>query len=300
METLTRLVVAVLVILGGAPTLAQLPQNPSPMNDSTRPHPRVVPYEPKGQRAPVGEGTLFIRDGLKPAATLPLIVHFHGDPWIVEHHIARMKQKALLVTFNLGEGSGQYAKRFTTPAQFAAVLDEAAAAAGRLLGRPVKFDPVILSSFSAGYGAVRAIMRQPEHYSRVATVMLNDSLHADYLPEAVAPRSPDLSVAPADVDVFLKLAGDAVAGRKRFIVLHSEVFPGTYASTTDTADALLASVHLKRRAKLREGPLGMQQLSETKQGKFVMVGYAGNSAIDHLDQLYALGAQLAKWKATKR
>ena len=295
---MTRLLLIALLV--ATPAFAQLPQNPSPMGDTTRPHPRVAQYQPKGQRAPVGEGTLFIRAGLKPAATLPLIVHFHGEPWIVEDAVAHLKQKALLVTFNLGEGSGQYAKRFTTPAQFAAVLDEAAAAAGRLLGRPVKFDPVILTSWSAGYGAVRAIMRQPEHYSRVATVLLNDSLHADYLPETVAPRSPDLSVAAADVDVFLKLAGDAVAGRKRFVVLHSEVFPGTYASTTDTADALLASVHLRRRARLREAPLGMQQLSETKSGKFALVGYAGNSAIDHLDQLYAIGAQLATWKVTKR
>ena len=38
-------------------------------------------------------------------------------------------------TFNLGSGSGEYAKRFTTPAQFAAVLTEASAAAQRLLGQ---------------------------------------------------------------------------------------------------------------------------------------------------------------------
>ncbi len=128
----------------------------------------------------------------------------------------------------------------------------------------VSFDPIVLTSFSAGYGATRAILRQPEHYARVSSVMLADSLHADYATaDAAAPRTQDLAVAAADVDVFLRLAEDAAAGRKRFVVLHSEVYPGTYASTTDTADTLLSHLGLRRVPRLREGPMGMQQLSET-------------------------------------
>ena len=34
--------------------------------------------------------------------------------------------------------------------------------------------------------------------------------------------------------------------------------------------------------------MGTQQLSEVRQGKFLLAGYAGNSAPDHVDQLHAL------------
>jgi hypothetical protein len=85
-----------------------------------------------------------------------------------------------------------------------------------------------------------------------------------------------------------------MAGRKRLIVTHSEIFPGTYASTTETADFLLARLGLKRRAVLKWGPMGTQQLSETRAGKFLLLGYAGNSAPDHVDQLHSLPVFL-KW-----
>lgn len=278
---------------GQAP--APLPQNPSPMTDTTRPHPRVVEYQPAGQRVPVERGTLFVRAGLRPSERMTLVVHFHGTPWLVEHQVSHLKSPVVLLTFQLGSGSGVYGAAFADAAAFASALEGATAAASAALGRAVRFDKVVLTSFSAGYGAIRAILRHPAHYARVSTVMLMDSLHASYAASVAAgPRATDLAVSPADLDVFLTLAADAISGRKQFVVKHSEVFPGTYASTTETADALLAHVGSRRRADLRAGPLGMQQLSETKVGQFVVIGYAGNSAPDHMDHLYALGETLTR------
>lgn len=280
---------------------APAPQNPSPMTDTTRPHPRVAQYEPKGQRLPIGQGTLFIRDGLKTSTRLSLIVHFHGAPWVIEHQIAALKANAVLVTFQLGAGSGIYAKPFADASVFDSVIAEASAGASKLLGRPVTFGRIILTSWSAGYGAIRAILRQPEHNARISAVVLLDSMHASYEGANLgAPRTEDLPVLTADVDAFTRLAAEAVAGRKQFLILHSEVFPGTYASTTETADAVLRSVGLRRRAALREGPLGMQQLSETTKGKLTVIGYAGNTAPDHVDHLYALGEHLKQWRVTGR
>jgi hypothetical protein len=34
--------------------------------------------------------------------------------------------------------------------------------------------------------------------------------------------------------------------------------------------------------------MGLQQLSEARAGKFLVMGYAGNSAPDHVDQLHSL------------
>ncbi len=85
-----------------------------------------------------------------------------------------------------------------------------------------------------------------------------------------------------------------MAGRKRAIVTHSEILPGTLASTTATADYLLAQLGLRRQAVLRRGPMGLQPLSATRAGKFRLIGYADNSAPDHVDQLHARPEYL-KW-----
>ena len=78
------------------------------------------------------------------------------------------------------------------------------------------------------------------------------------------------------------------------MITHSEIFPGTFASTTETADYLLKELKLGRRATLEWGPTGTQQLSEARQGDFLLRGYAGNSAPDHVDLLYAM-PELLQW-----
>lgn len=278
----------------GSLAQAPAPQNPSPMSDTTRPHPRVTEESPRGKRATIGAGTLFIREGLRPRERLALIIHFHGAPWLVERHVADARLDAALVTVQLGSGSGVYGRAFADASAFGALLEEARTVSARLLGRPVTWDPVVLTSFSAGYGAVRAILRAPDHFARVGAVILADSLHAGYAGDASAPRSQDLEVASQDLDAFLRLAAEAAAGRKRLVVTHSEVFPGTYASTTETADALLRAAGVARRARLAEGPIGMQQLSNSRRGHFRVLGFAGNSAPDHIDHLYALGEWLRR------
>jgi hypothetical protein len=129
----------------------------------------------------------------------------------------------------------------------------------------------------------------PEHYARVERVLLIDGLHTGYVDgrPGTGPAL-DSSLETAGLEVFLRFARDAVAGRRRMIVTHSEIFPGTYASTTETADWLLAQLGVTRKAVLRWGPMGTQQLSEARAGRFWLIGYAGNSAPDHVDQLHAL------------
>ena len=118
----------------------------------------------------------------------------------------------------------------------------------------------------------------------------------------------------SDIDIFVNFAREARAGHpvrawrktraqrkirgrektrpsgKTFVVTHSEIFPGTYASTTECADYLLAALSLKRRPKPMRGPIGMQQLSAVDAGGFRVRGYAGNTAPDHVDFLHAMPA----------
>ncbi len=109
---------------------------------------------------------------------MPLVVHFHGASWLIEHHVAKAAPHAALVTVNLGAGSGRYAAPFADAATFPALLDEAASATATITGRRTAWSGITLTSFSAGYGAVRAILAQTDTASRVAAVVLLDSLHS--------------------------------------------------------------------------------------------------------------------------
>jgi hypothetical protein len=266
-------------------TAARAGQNPSPMVEHGRSHPRLKEEAPQGRRVKLGTGTLFIPAGRK-GERVPLFVHFHGSPALAE--VAAARGKAAVLTVNLGTGSAVYARPFADPQAFPALLQEAEEKAG------VRFGPVGLTAWSAGYGAVREVLKSDAGYDRVGFVLLLDALHAGYVGGRPGPRESQLVA--ADLAPFVRLAKDAVAGKKQLIVTHSEVFPGTFASTTETADYLLHEAGLKRTAVLKWGPAGMQQLSEARQGKLLVAGYAGNSAPDHVDQLHALPDLLA-WVA---
>jgi hypothetical protein len=281
--------------------MGQVTQNPSPMSDTTRPHPRIAESRAAGKRLSLPLGELFLSDRFTARDQVPLIVHFHGDSWLVEQHIAKSAPGAALLAINLGAGSSRYAAPFADRGRFPMLLDEAASGVGMMTGRRPVWSSVTLTSFSAGYGAVRAILQVADNAGLVNNVLLADSLHASYASEGdvAAPRAIDLPVDATGVAAFISFATDAAANRKRLWITHSEVYPGTYASTTETANALLASLKIERRPVLERGPIGMQQLSSARAGGFVLAGYAGNSAADHLDHLYAIGDWLREWGAVR-
>jgi hypothetical protein len=47
-------------------------------------------------------------------------------------------------------------------------------------------------------------------------------------------------------------------------------------------------LQLKRQPVLKWGPMGMQQISESHQGDFFILGFAGNSASNHSDYVHGL------------
>lgn len=259
--------------------LAQQSQNPSPMVEHTRAHPRLQQADPPGRRESLSTGVLFIPAKLEKSKKLPLFIHFHGAAWVAETAAARSGRFAV-ISVQSGTGSSTYAKQFTDHARFAAMLREASAKTG------IEFGPISLTAWSAGHGAIREILAVPEYYARVQKVLLLDGMHTGYANGKPGPL--ESQIEPDHLEAFLQFAKDAVAGRKTFIITHSEIFPGTFASTTETADWLVAQLGLKRRAVLRWGPSKTQQLSEVRAGKLLLMGYAGNSAPDHVDEFHGL------------
>ena len=86
----------------------------------------------------------------------------------------------------------------------------------------------------------------------------------------------------------------ATRGEKRMLVTHSEIFPGTFASTTETAEHMLRAIGVPRVRVLKWGARGMQQTSEARRGRFELLGFAGNSAPDHVDHIQAMPELLAR------
>lgn len=267
---------------------AQQAQSPSPMVDHTRPHPRVNQIEVAGKRIELRTlkgARLFVPSHVDVSKAAPLLIHFHGAPWLIERHIALKLSRVALITVQLGAGSSAYARPFAQTELFHNLINEAAAQLHLEHG----WSSITLCGFSAGYGAVREILSHPQDVSLVTGVLLLDGMHTSYQPEGKL-LADGGAIDRAGVAAFINFARAAVAGHKQFVITHSEIFPGAYASTTECADYLLGELNLTRQAQLLQGPMGMQQLSRVDAGNFHLRGYAGNSAPDHIDFLHAMPA----------
>lgn len=274
------------------------PQNPSPMSDATRAHDRLPRRGLSGTTrsfiGPAGKPVeLWIPDAARSRDTVDVVIHFLGTAWLPEQAVAEAAPGAVAVVLNLGAGSSIYDRSFREGPAFDTLLSNVQREIGAAVSRPVQLGNITLSAFSAGHGAVRAILRDPRHFARVDAVLLLDGMHTSYVPEGKVLADGGV-LDTTNLVAFRDFARAAMRGEKHFLVSHSEIFPGTFASTTETADWLLGALGLNRTAVLAWGPRGMQQLSEVHVGHFELRGFAGNSAPDHIDQLHAMPELLAR------
>ena len=267
-------------------------QQPSPMVEGTRAHERLSPRTLAGRvdslAGPLDRQLLVrIPDRLASDRAFDLIVHFHGAAWLAQQAMASAAPRAVGVVVNLGAGSALYDRAFADPGTFDSLLATVTRAVAATTGRPAAIRRVTVVGYSAGHGAIRAILRSPRHVATVDAVLLIDGLHTSYRPEGrVAADGGALDT--TTLHPIADFARAAMRGEKRMLLTHSEIFPGTFASTTETTDWVLNAVGVARRPVLRWGPRGMQQLSEAGAGHFAVRGFAGNAAPDHVDQLHAM------------
>lgn len=283
-------------------------QNPSPMAEHTRAHGRLSDtVDVPGTRVRLAGVLARPVQVLVPetvgSGPTPLLLHFHGASYVAEQAAAAAGGGYIVATVNLGAGTGVYERAFEDPAVFdslvAAVRRVAAKdGEGRGRGGTARSDgPIVLSAFSAGHGAVRALIRRPEQLERVEAVLLLDGIHTGYVPQGtVLDEGGHLDVTA--LEPYARLALSAIRGDRAVLITHSEIFPGTFASTTETVDYLVDVLGVRRRPVLCWGPGGMQQLSETRAGRLQILGFAGNSAPDHIDHLHGMGEFLLRLRGT--
>jgi hypothetical protein len=234
----------------------------------------AVQEPPPGRRFDLTLGKLFVPAHFKAGPTVDLLVHFHGSAAVVEREFARAGKNTALVTIHVGAGSSVYVKAMSDPAALQAVIDEACSKiAGAKPGR------LYLSSFSAGYGAIREILKSKRY--DVAWLLLADSLHAGY--EERRPRADQM-------EPFVAYARSG----KPMWVTHSAIVPGDYASTTETADALLGAVEARRERADEKNARGMRLTSKADRGELHVRGYEGADGPAHLEHLQNLGEYFAR------
>jgi hypothetical protein len=242
-----------------------------------------------------------------------LVIHAHGASDLVAQSAATTKMNGVIVAFSLGIGSAVYDEFFGYKPRFATIIEQAEAVMEKRGLHGAKVRRIALSAFSAGFGGVERMLEQPGALDRVDAVLLYDALHASY--------DEHKKIDFRRIDSVVKFAGLAAKGDKLFYATHSDIPVFEYASTHQTADAVLEMLGIERQpggdkpASIVLPSLGgeagnrlehpLQPLTEAEKGGFILRGFAGTKAEDHLAHLHQMATtgfpKLAeRWRTSPR
>ena len=230
---------------------------------------------------------LFIPDSYSPRAggKVDLLVHFHGVPQTVWNNVEQAQLNAVVVTANYNGLSSAYRVPFSDPALFQSLLDDALVKLKTQtdFGTTTNWDQLGVSSFSAGYGAVREIIKSPGYRNAIDGLLAADSLYA-----STASDGTPVDSQMVDYKAFADLAA---AEEKTFIFSHTKVLTHTYENTAETGDELLAHLSLAP-TSINETGLGpLTFYRKASKGNFALWGSPGATGDDHLNHL----RYMAQW-----
>lgn len=236
-------------------------------------------------------GTLYVPAGYQPdGSRIDVVVHFHGSPEFVRDRFLESGRSAVLVAISFKGLSRAYSTPFEDGKLFRKILGEASRRTADHYGlKRVRIGKLVLSSFSAGYGAIREILKSPQYTSLMTDVILADSLYAGY----VKLKGHNV-VNPRNMEPFVQFTDRAARGKATMWITHSAVMPGTYASTEETADFLIGRVGANRVPAGGEDALGLKLTSSADLNGFHVRGYAGDTGPDHMRHLHALAVWLSR------
>jgi D-alanyl-D-alanine carboxypeptidase/D-alanyl-D-alanine-endopeptidase (penicillin-binding protein 4) len=243
------------------------------------------------KRIAVGKAVLSLpADWRAPGPEIPVWLHLHGAPATVEAQFATLGVPGVLVNVTLPGLSKIYADYFAGPEALADLLrDVTAALRTESSAQPWRLGRLTVSSFSAGFGGVRAMLHQPAAFDRIGALVMADSIYCGYAGDVAAKQLDEELMAG-----FLRFARLAAEGKKRLVVSHSRQVPEGYASTTETADYLLAKLGGERTGEIEEWPGGLRLLSTCSLGRCEILGFDGDGPADHMRHLQSIGQLLER------
>ena len=232
-----------------------------------------------GSIVPLGSGELMLPVNREPGQAVPVWVHLHGAHRVAQTNFFRSGEPGAFFTLSLPGLSSAYTRHFQDERVWPALLNEIQEHLRGHFGAETVPGTLTLSSFSAGFGGVREILRQTEGEG-IDRLLLADSLHAGFTGD---PERREIN--PAHLDPFVRFARKAAAGQKLMTVTHSQVATPTYAATGETAAALLEAVGgaAEPDGMIHDGEL--RRVSRFQLGGLTILGYDGDTGEAHLAHL---------------
>lgn len=225
-----------------------------------------------------------------------LLVHFHGAPSTVGTAFREAGLGGVLLTVNCNGLSSAYREPFEDASLFPYLLDRVRddlVTDGRL-GAEARWGRIDVSFFSAGYGAARELLNQPETRSRLAALVAADSIYASIHVDDGRRRVDKEQMAP-----FVTFAREAARGEKGFLWTHSQLPVEAYASTVETSDYLLHELGLERTPLTESPPEEFTPISAARRGRLAVLAYSGEDGDAHMAHLRRI-ADAWRWLAQDR
>jgi hypothetical protein len=222
----------------------------------------------------------------RPGNVADVLVHFHGDPQTFWNNAAYADLNAILVTVNYSGFSSVYSTPFSNSALFQQVLDESLTKVRQQASIPdnLTWDKLAVSSFSAGYGAVREILKSPTYRNDIDMLLAADSLYA-----STAGDGTPVDSQLVDYKTFANLAKN---GSKTFIYSHSQVPTFTYETTGECGDEIMQSLGITASAYNANGLGTLNFYRKADVGNFHLLGALGEDGDSHLEHLRYIGEYL--------
>jgi hypothetical protein len=267
-----------LALVGASPAVARVQDDDArAVNPCNTPDPGFGVYD-RWQGVAMGQMLAPKHGGTTADGAFDLVIHFHGhEP--ARKEFVKTARGPVLVGIDLGIGSGPYEQAFASPEALPRLLASVEQAMKKRTGKPkARVRKLALTSWSAGYGAIASILRQPIA-SKVDAIVLLDSLHAGYLP------GKDHEVDGARIAPFVARARAAARGTGFFFMSHSSIVPPGYASTTEVARFVLGQLGSKEKKARRHDVLGLEMVGRYDRGNLHVRGYAGDDKPDHCAHL---------------
>jgi hypothetical protein len=203
-----------------------------------------------------------------------VLVHFHGGD-AASRVLAPEALGLVIVAVDAGIGSQAYVEAFAGAEPIEDLLGTLGAALS-----PTRIRHLLLSSWSAGYGAIREILR--EHPTVPSALVLLDSVHTSYLGD-------DNALDPAGLAPFVSFAKRAAAGESVMVLTHSEIRPPGYASTSEVASSLIAELGGSRSYAGLVATHGVEAKTSFADGELTVRGYTGSDQNAHCAHIRMLG-----------
>jgi hypothetical protein len=143
-------------------------QFPSPMTDAIRPHQRIENKPLPGVSLVLSQALskpveVYFTDQGHKQQRVDLLLQFHGASYVPKYAGYESGRPFIVAAVNLGSGSAAYENEFRDESTFPRLVETIRTCISERAATEVEVSKIYLSSFSAGYGAVRKLssrMRQ--------------------------------------------------------------------------------------------------------------------------------------------